>query len=95
MRVRRPKTKTKRCAHCRRRRLARFIEWHPGIMEWQCSSFSDCNEAMEANCKAIHPRTSRVCGDFRKFQKPKKLVWNQVACNWLCMPRCVKWGGHW
>jgi hypothetical protein len=46
-RPKRPKTKTKRCTHCGRRRLAKFIEWHPGIWEWQCSNFGSCDRAME------------------------------------------------
>lgn len=47
MRVRRPKTKTKRCAHCQRRRPRLAIEWHPGILEWQCSDFDNCDAAIE------------------------------------------------
>lgn len=47
MSVRRPKTKTKRCAHCKRRRPRLRIEWHPGICEWQCSDFTSCDEAIE------------------------------------------------
>ena len=45
-RTRRPKTTRCRCAHCKRRRLAKFIEWHPGIDEWQCSDFSSCDAAI-------------------------------------------------
>lgn len=48
IRVRRPKVRTK-CAHCGRKRLPKFIEWHPGIDEWQCSNFSDCDKAIERN----------------------------------------------
>lgn len=43
MKPRRPKAKRKRCAHCKRVRLRKFIEWHPGIFEWQCSDFGDCD----------------------------------------------------
>jgi hypothetical protein len=39
--------KTKRCAHCKRRRPRLKIEWHPGIEEWQCSDFGDCDKAIE------------------------------------------------
>ena len=46
-RPRRPTTKTKRCAHCKRRRPRLAIEWHPGILEWQCSDFGDCDLAIE------------------------------------------------
>jgi hypothetical protein len=46
MSVRRPKTKTKTCAHCKRRRPRLKIEWHPGIWEWQCSDFDSCNKTM-------------------------------------------------
>ena len=46
MGVRRPKAKRKRCAHCKRVRLAKFIEWHPGIEEWQCSDEFGCRDAM-------------------------------------------------
>ena len=49
MRARRPKTKTKTCAHCTRRRPRLTIEWHPGIWEWQCSNFNDCDEAIARN----------------------------------------------
>lgn len=35
--MRRPKTKTKRCAECGRRRVRLHIEWHPGCEQWQCS----------------------------------------------------------
>ncbi len=49
VRVRRPRTQTKRCAHCKRRRLSKFIEWHPGIWEWQCSDFNDCDAAIAFN----------------------------------------------
>lgn len=57
--VRRPKTKTKRCAHCKRRRPRLSIEWHPGIEEWQCSNFSDCDEAIEqaGGYWKLHPAT--------------------------------------
>jgi ssDNA-binding Zn-finger/Zn-ribbon topoisomerase 1 len=48
-RIRRPKTKTKTCAHCKRRRLRLKIEWHPGIDEWQCSNFTECDAAIERN----------------------------------------------
>lgn len=44
-RPKRPKAKRKQCAHCKRTRLRKFIEWHPGISEWQCSNFSDCDAA--------------------------------------------------
>lgn len=47
VRTRRPRTKTKRCAHCKRRRPRLTIEWHPGILEWQCSDFTSCDEAIE------------------------------------------------
>jgi hypothetical protein len=47
--IRRPKTKTKRCAHCKRRRPRLTIEWHPGIEEWQCSNFSSCDEVIFRN----------------------------------------------
>lgn len=53
VRIRRPTTKTKTCAHCRRRRPRLKIEWHPGIQEWQCSpdhdpsNFTSCDEAIE------------------------------------------------
>ena len=46
MRVQRPKMKTKCCAHCKRERLAKFIEWHPGIDEWQCSDIDDCDKTI-------------------------------------------------
>lgn len=46
-RPRRPKSIRKRCVHCRRLRLAKFIEWHPGIEEWQCSNLASCDAAME------------------------------------------------
>lgn len=46
MSVRRPQTKTKRCTHCKRRRPRLKIEWHPGILEWQCSDFSSCDKAI-------------------------------------------------
>lgn len=44
-RVKRPKS-NEVCAHCRRDREPRHIEWHPGIEEWQCSDFDDCDRAM-------------------------------------------------
>ena len=46
VRIRRPTTKTKKCAHCLRRRPRLKIEWHPGIGEWQCSNFSNCDAAI-------------------------------------------------
>ena len=49
MSVRRPKTKTKTCAHCKRRRPRLTIEWHPGIQEWQCSDFGPCDKAIARN----------------------------------------------
>jgi hypothetical protein len=48
MRLKRPKTKRKRCAHCLRVRLRKYIEWHPGIDEWQCSDFGSCDVAIAA-----------------------------------------------
>ena len=45
-RIRRPKSKTKKCVHCERRRLSKFIEWHPGIEEWQCSDFNSCDKVL-------------------------------------------------
>ncbi len=47
MSIRRPNTKTKKCAHCKRRRPRLAIEWHPGICEWQCSNSSDCYAAIK------------------------------------------------
>ena len=47
-RIRRPKTATKTCAHCKRRRPRLKIEWHPGITEWQCSDFASCDKAIAA-----------------------------------------------
>jgi len=41
----RPKARQKRCAHCCRTRLAKFIEWHPGIRAWQCTDFGNCDRA--------------------------------------------------
>lgn len=49
VRIRRPDTKRKCCAHCGRVRLAKFIEWHPGISEWQCSDFRGCDEVIKEN----------------------------------------------
>ena len=49
VRVCRPKTKTKMCAHCKRSRPRLKIEWHPGILEWQCSDFDDCDKAIARN----------------------------------------------
>lgn len=46
-RTRRPRTKYGRCAHCGRQRLSKHIEWHPGIEHWQCSNFSNCDDAAE------------------------------------------------
>ena len=48
-REKRPKGRTV-CAHCGRKRLPKFIEWHPGIEAWQCSDFTDCdlNRALRA-----------------------------------------------
>lgn len=43
--MKRPKTRV--CAHCCRRRLAKFIEWHPGIEAWQCSDFAGCDAAIK------------------------------------------------
>lgn len=51
MSVRRPKTKTKTCTHCKRRRPRLKIEWHSGIWEWQCSDFGSCDEAIARNEK--------------------------------------------
>lgn len=51
MSVRRPKTKTKTCAHCKRRRPRLKIEWHPGICEWQCSDFGPCDVVIARNEK--------------------------------------------
>ncbi|HSX22383.1 MAG TPA: hypothetical protein VLE97_06360 [Gaiellaceae bacterium] len=59
MSVRRPKTKTKRCAHCKRRRPRLKIEWHPGIWEWQCSDFSSCDEAIARRRLLVKERLSR------------------------------------
>jgi len=58
--IKRPKTKTKRCAHCMRRRLAKYIEWHPGILEWQCSNFTDCDAAMDAQGRLDKFRANRA-----------------------------------
>jgi hypothetical protein len=32
-----------RCAWCGRLRLAKFIEWHPGVVEWQCKDHDNCD----------------------------------------------------
>jgi hypothetical protein len=42
--TRRPRTKTKRCEWCRRRRASKHIEWHPGTEVWQCSDFDSCDD---------------------------------------------------
>jgi hypothetical protein len=47
VKTKRPKTARKMCCHCERLRLAKFIEWHPGIEEWQCSDFAKCDDAIE------------------------------------------------
>lgn len=47
MRKRRPKTAKMMCHHCKRIRASKFIEWHGGIEEWQCSNFSDCDDAID------------------------------------------------
>lgn len=49
MSVRRPKTQSKKCTHCLRRMPRLKIERHPGIQEWQCSSFSECDEQIGVN----------------------------------------------
>jgi hypothetical protein len=46
IKVVRPKVRTV-CAHCKRKRAPQFIEWHPGIDEWQCSDFPDCDRAQD------------------------------------------------
>lgn len=48
-RPRRPKTKTKKCHHCKRKRPRLLIEWHPGIEQWQCSNFTDCDDQVVLN----------------------------------------------
>lgn len=52
---RRPKVAQKKCAHCKRRRLRKFIEWHPGIGEWRCSSILDCDVAIAKRMGASNP----------------------------------------
>lgn len=37
--------KRKRCGVCRRHRLIKFLEWHPGVGHWQCRNFSECDAA--------------------------------------------------
>lgn len=32
------------CAHCRRRRRAKFMEWHETISVWQCRDFCECDD---------------------------------------------------
>jgi hypothetical protein len=32
-----------KCHVCGRRRLAKFLEWHPGLEEWQCKNFEECD----------------------------------------------------
>jgi len=32
------------CHVCGRRRLARFLEWHLGLEEWQCRYSAECVE---------------------------------------------------
>jgi hypothetical protein len=44
------------CAHCERRRPRLTIEWHPGICEWQCSNFTDCDAAIARNETRAHAR---------------------------------------
>jgi hypothetical protein len=51
VRVRRPTSKRKHCAHCKRYRARKFIEWHPGIFEWQCSDFGSCDAEIERRWK--------------------------------------------
>jgi len=45
----RPRSKTKRCEECGRRRGWRHIEWHPGCLQWQCSDdVGRCKELFQA-----------------------------------------------
>jgi hypothetical protein len=44
----RPKAKRQKCHICLRTRLRKFIEWHPGILEWMCSDYSDCDLVADA-----------------------------------------------
>ena len=60
VRVRRPKTKTKKCAHCKRLLPRLKIEWHPGILEWQCSNFDDCDKVITRNEEGALPKIPTV-----------------------------------
>lgn len=77
MSVRRPKTKTKRCAHCKRRRPRLKIEWHPGIWEWQCSNFSSCDKAIASNEKRkreqLIQETDKAFWKLTRYKRGQKL----------------------
>ena len=74
--MRRPKTKTGKCAHCQRRRDSAKIEWHPGICEWQCSDFSSCDAAIAVNdawaaLEAVTDRLNAIGLKARHLKLPK------------------------
>lgn len=58
MRTLRPKTATKKCDHCERRRPRLKIEWHPGIDAWQCSDFTSCDEAIDVKWYNRHEKAA-------------------------------------
>lgn len=38
------KPKRIKCACCGRKRLAKFIWWHGGCLEWYCKNMDDCDK---------------------------------------------------
>lgn len=45
------------CHICKRKRMARFIEWHPGIEEWQCKDWANCDLHNKPKLQYYMPQT--------------------------------------
>lgn len=55
MSTRPSKPKRAHCHVCLRKRFAKFIEWHPGVMDWQCkpSEHAECDRRFAARLGPI------------------------------------------
>jgi len=40
--MRKKKPQRAKCWSCGRRRLTKFLEWNPGVLEWQCTDNESC-----------------------------------------------------
>ena len=99
MSVRRPKTKTKTCAHCKRRRPRLKIEWHPGIWEWQCSDFRSCDKAIEHLKERLIEAADKAFWKITRYKPGQKLDMSKprdqaMARTWFDIHKQIKEHGY-